>query len=280
MGGGSQNVKQTTEVKLTPEQKQMIAQGMDLTGQVTNNPDGLPKIPGPAEFNPIELAAQSGMVSKASSGGSLDEFTNKLLGANQFLLGDVMDVNNNQGLKGAIDAAIRPMEDQFTRVLRPGIDHQSVGTGEFSSFGGTKNILANDLANRNYSQSIRDTTNDLVDRTYTANLDAMTRGVGMAPQTQRAAIMPETVLAGVGDQQRQLEQGKAQAGFENSMFPFNLGLQLMGAAGGMPGAGTTANVQGAKPGGNPFLSMLGTVLGGMAFGPIGASAGGSLGGMI
>lgn len=278
MGGGSQKVTQTNKVELTPEQKQMIQQGMNLTGQVTGGE--LPKIPGPADFNPAELAAQQGMIGKAQVGGSLDQLTNNLVGANNFLLGDVLDVNNNQGLQGAIGAALRPIEDQFTRVLRPGIDHQSIGTGEFSSFGGTRNVLANDLANRNYADTVRGTVNDLVDRTYTANLDAFTRGVGMAPQTQRSSIFPETVLGGVGDQQRSLQQGQDQAKFENSMFPFNLGMQLLGGAGAMPGAGSTGTVSGAKPGGNPFLSMLGTVLGGMAFGPIGASAGGSIGGML
>lgn len=278
MTGGSQKVTQTTQQILSPEQKKLIGQGMDLTGQVTGGP--LPTIPKPQDFNPAELASMSGIVNKASSGGSLDTLTNNLGAANNFLLGDVLDVNNNQGLQGAISAALRPIEDQFTRVLRPGINHNSIGTGEFSSFGGTKNLQANDMANRNYADTVRGTVNDMVDRTYTANLDAFTRGVGMAPQTQRSMLFPEVALSGVGEQIRGLGQAQDQAEFENSMFPFNLGLQLLGAAGAVPGGGTTGTVSGAKPGGNPFLQMLGTALGTVAFGPIGGAVGGSIAGAL
>lgn len=271
---------QTTKVQLTPEQKELIGSGMDLTKQVTGNPDGLPNIPGPVDFNANESASMAGILAKAGQGGSLSNLTNQLGDANNFLLGDVMDVNNNQGLQGAIKNAIQPLEDQFTRVIKPGMAHQGIGTGEFSSFGGTKSVLGEDLANRSYLDAVGNKTNDIIDRTYTANLDAFTRGVGMAPQTQRALLYPEVATGAVGDQQRQLAQGQAQAQFENSMFPFNLGLQLLGASGAMPGAGTSATVKGAAPGGNPFLQLLGGVAGTMAFGPIGGSVGSSIGGMI
>jgi hypothetical protein len=253
MNSSPSKVTQTTKQELTPEQKEMISSGMNLARPVMNAPPSLPGVPG---FNQNQTEAMSGVVDSANS-GALRDTTNKLGSAQNFLLGDVLDVNNNQGLQGAIQASLRPLEEQFTRVVKPGINHASIGTGPFSSYAGTKNTQANNLADNAYMRQVGDTTNKLVNDTYTANLDALTKGVAMAPTTQRAMLFPETAKGAVGDTQRQLQMQQGQQQFENQMMPFNMALQMFGAAGAIPGGGTTGTVTGAQPQSNPFMQLLG-----------------------
>jgi hypothetical protein len=186
-------------------------------------------------------------------------------GAQNFLLGDVLDVNNNQGLQGAISAALRPLEEQFTRVIKPGVNHESIGTGPFSSFGGTKNVMANNLADNAYMRQVGDTSSKIVNDTYLGNLDAFTKGVGMAPQTQRAMLFPETAIGAVGDTQAQRLAAQKQQQFEDQMLPFSMALQLIGTAGATPGGGSSGTVTGAQPQSNPMMQLLGGALSAMAF---------------
>ena len=248
-------VTQTTKQELSPEQQKLINSGLGLTEQVTGGP--LPTTPQVPGFTPEQTQAQDNLIASAQTGGAQRQTADNLSSAQNFLLGDVMDVNNNQGLQGAIDAAIRPIQEQFQQVIKPGLNHESIGSGAFSSYAGSRRDLKNNLADTSYIRQVGDTTSGIINDTYKANLDAMTKGVAMAPQSQRAMTFPEQILDAVGGSKRGLQQQQDQAAFEQEMFPFSLGLQLLGAAGATPGGGSTGTVTGAQP--NPLQSLLGAV---------------------
>jgi hypothetical protein len=214
--------------------------------------------------DPLSTQAQENIIQSAT-GGSAKSMAESVGGAHDFLLGDVLDVNTNPGLQGAIQAGINPIRDEFERVIRPGLNHSSIGTGAFSGFGGTKNVQANDLANRGYLRQVGDTSSKIISDAYNTGLDAMTKGLSLAPQSQRAALFPDTLLDAVGGQRRLEQQQINQSQFESEMFPFNLGLQLLGSAGAIPGAGSTSTVTGAQPQQNPLASLLGGMFSTLAF---------------
>jgi hypothetical protein len=248
-------VTQTNKVELSPEQRELINQGMKLTGQVTDQPPHMPQVPG---FDPLQSQGQQAIIDTATSGG-LKDTTDKLTGAQNFLLGDVLDVNKNPALRGAVDAAVRPLSEAFNEQVIPGINRAAVGTGPFSSFATTKTMQNKALAGDRYMQQVGDTSSKMVSDAYLAGLDAMTKGVALAPGTQRAQLFPGTAISAVGDVRRGLAQEQAQQGFEDEMFPFTMGLQLLGAAGATPGGGSTGTVSGAQPG-NPLMQLAGTAL--------------------
>jgi hypothetical protein len=255
MGSGSQKVTQTNTVQLSPEQQQLLSQGMGLTQGTVDNP---PTLPTPAGFTPEQVAGQDAITQSASAGGQLANTTDKLASAQNFLLGDVLDVNNNPALQGAIQSALDPMRQEFLTKVRPGVDHSSIGTGAFSSYGGSASTLANNLADQTYFRQIGNTTSDIVNNAYNSGLSAMTQGVLAAPNTQRGLLLPGAALDAVGQQKQAQQNLVSQRGFENEMLPFNLGLQLMGAAGGIPGGGSTGTV--STPGQSPLQQILGTAI--------------------
>lgn len=261
MNTGPSKVTQTNKTELSPEQKQLLNQGMQLTTPVASNPPILPTLPG---ADPLSTQAQNNIVSSAT-GGATSQFAGNLADASNFLLSDAIDPNSNPALQGAIQAAINPIRDEFQRVIQPGLRDARTGTGVFSSFNSSRAELGDDLANRAFMRQVGDTTSNIVSDAYTQGLDAMTKAVSMAPQTQRSLLFPDTVLDAVGQQRRLTDQQVAQSQFESELFPFNLGLQLIGATGAVPGASTTSSVTGAQPQQNPLTAVLGPIASAIAF---------------
>ena len=262
MSGGSQKVTQTNKTVLSPEQKELLNLGILSAKPVAENAPDLPQIQG---FDPAQIAAQNSILGSAGEGGALSGFTNKLSSASNFLLNDAINVESNPALSGYIDAAIRPLEEQFTRVIAPGVRHEGIGTGAFSSYGGSRQVLAEDLANQGYLRQVGDTTSSILNNAYTQGLDALTKGVALAPQTQQSLLFPALAQEAIGSERRSLAQTTAQRDFENELLPFNLGLQLIGAAGAAPGGGTTGTVTGASPGSSFLSSLAGSVPAALAF---------------
>ena len=93
----------------------------------------------------------------------------------------------------------------------------------------------------------------------------MLKGIALTPQTQSASLFPQVAQDTVGSQRRALTQQQDQGEFDKEMFPFNLGLQLLGASAATPGGGTTGTVTGAQPQSNPLMQGLGGIAAMLAF---------------
>lgn len=250
---GSQKVTQTNKVELTPEQRALMAKGM---GQIDQSlAGGTPQLPQVQGFDPLQTQAQEGVVGKNAALQGLSSF---LLDANKFLTGDVMDINKNPALRGAIDAAIRPITENFQSVVMPGMRTEAIQAGP-SALNAPKAQQRQALASGNYMRQVGDTSTSLANDAYKTNLEAMIRGTALAPQSLQASLFPEASLEAVGAQRRELANQQGQRTFNQQMLPFQLGTQLISAAAGAPGAGSTSSVQGAQPGGG-WTQLLGTGL--------------------
>lgn len=253
-------VTQTTEQKLSPEQKELLNSAMGLIKPVAGNIPNKPDVPG---FDPLQEQAQAGLLAKAGAGGSLEGLSSDAVKGNRFLAsGDVMNLESNPHLKGAVDAAVRPLTENFQKVVMPGVRGGAIQAG---ALGSSKSKQAGDYAASTYMRSVGDQTNQLLNTAYGQNLDAMLKGIALTPQTQSASLFPQMVQDSVGGQRRTLTQQQQQGQFDEEMFPFTMGLQLLGASAATPGGGTTGTVTGAQPQSNPLMQGLGGLAAMLAF---------------
>lgn len=233
---------------------------MGLIRPVANNVPNTPQVAG---FDPAQTASQEGILAKAGAGGPLANLADSAAKGTSFLSsGDVMNLDSNPYLKGAIDAAVRPLSQNFQQVVMPSVRGGAIQAG---ALGTSKSRQAGDLAASTYEINAGDTINKLLSTAYGQNLEAMTKGIALTPQTQSAALFPEIAQDTVGAQRRGLVQQQAQREFDNELFPFQMGLQLLGSAAATPGGGTTGTVTGAQPQSNPLTQGLGTLASFLAF---------------
>lgn len=259
-GGGSQKVTQTTKQELSPEQRELLNTSMGLIKPVANNIPNQPAVPG---FDPQQTAAQEGILSKAGAGGPLETLSANATGANNFLTsGQVMDPSTNPWLKDAVDAAVRPLSENFQRVVMPSVRGGAISAG---ALGSSKAGQARDAATDIYTRAVGETSSTMLNNAYGQNLDAMLKGIALTPQTQSASLFPQIAQESVGSQRRTLQQQQQQQEFDEAMFPFTMGMQLLGASAAAPGGGTTAAVTGAQPQASPLQQGLGTLMSFLAF---------------
>ena len=237
--GQPSNVTQTNKVELTEEQKALMASGMTQVDKTLAG--GGPTLPDVTGFDPNQTAAQEGVLGKM---GGLQEMSGNLASAQNFLTSDVMDVNKNTALKGAVDAAMRPITENFQNVVMPGVRGNAIGAG---ALGSPKANATGQVASDQYLRQIGDTSSTMYNKAYSDNLEAMIRGTALAPQSMQASLFPEIAQEGIGAQRRELTEAQNSRGFNQQMLPFQLGTQLISSAAGAPGAGSTSTVQGAAP---------------------------------
>ena len=233
------NVTQTNKVELTPEQQKLMGSGMEQVDKTLAG--GGPTLPDVLGFDPYQTQAQQGVVGKQDQ---LQGMAGNLTNAQNFLTGDVMDINKNPALRGAVDAAMRPITENFQNVVMPGLRTEAVNAG---ALGSPKGNMRGQVAADQYLRQIGDTSSTMLNNAYGQNLEAMIKGTALAPQSMQASLFPEMALEGVGAQRRELSQQQASQGFNQQMLPFQLGTQLISSAAGAPGAGSTSTVTGAQP---------------------------------
>lgn len=253
-GGGSENVTQTNKVELTPQQKEVQGIGLNQVKQGLSG--GTPQLPGVPGFDPLQNQAQEGVIGKST--GGLQTMSNNLQSAQNFLTGDVMNLDSNPALRQALDASLRPLTENFRDVVLPGLRTSAISAGP-GALGSPKNNVRQGIAADQYMREVGDTSAKFLNNAYGQNLDALAKGVTLAPQSMQAALFPEAALESVGAQRRQLLTDQGAQGFNQSMLPINIGSQLLSLTGAMPGAGSTSSVQGAQPKGN-WTQLLGAGL--------------------
>lgn len=215
--------------------------GMGQIKQTLGN--GTPQLPTVPGFDPSQMSAQEGVLNK--SGGILQDVSSALGGAQKFLTGDVMNLDSNPALRQALDATLRPITEQFQNTVMPTLRTGQIQAG---ALGSPKANARQGLAAGQYMRELGDTGAKFMNTAYGQNLDALTKGVALAPQSLQAILFPESAQEAVGAQRRQLGiDQQQQQGFNQAMMPFNLGTSLISAAAGAPGAGSTSTVQGAQP---------------------------------
>lgn len=272
---------QTTQQVLSPEQRQILDLAMPGIKQFAANVPQRYQGSSVAGFDPSQVAGQELALGAAGSVGNLAR--SGADSSNYWMSPEALDVNNNPAIRGAIDAAVRPVYQNLTESALPAIRSGSVGNG---TYGGSRQGIAEGLAIRGANQTAADTASKIASDAYSTNAANQLRALGLLPQTQQAQLGEATTVSGVGD----VRQGQTQAqlsdriaGFNyDQLAPFLQSKELVSLLQGLPGGSTVAT--GSVP---PQPSGLQQALGGAAtgaslgsmFGPIGTGVG-AVGGAV
>lgn len=284
-GGSSQpsSTTNTTKVELSPEQRQILQLAMpgveQYAASVPQRYSG--STIAPQNANQIggqnlalgAIPAQANLASNAAS-------------ANNNLLTNIWDPSFNPNLQGAVDAAVRPINEQLTRTALPAIRGEAVTTG---NFGSSRQGIAEGMAIQGAQQATGDTASKLVQNQYQTNIEAQLKALGLMPTVQAAQLAPAMTMSGVGDVQQANEQAllNEEVGTFNydQMAPFLQSQDLMSLLLGIPGGQTTSTGTAQNGGTNKMTGALGGAASGAALGTalmpgIGTGIGAGLGALF
>lgn len=211
-------------------------------------------------------------------------------GMNQLLAAG--DVQNNPYFQGALSAAIRPVTEQFTEQVLPGIRQGAIGAGQMGS---SRQGIAEGIASRGYLDTVGDITSQMGSQAYGQGLQAVQaggqlgagllgaglgaygqagqlgsglfgtgmesigRGVALAPTAQQAGLTPGQVTEGVGqrntaDSQAVIDADIARWNYQQQL-PYTMMSDYLGILSGAPGGQTSSTMSGG--GSNRLLGGLG-----------------------
>jgi len=145
--------------------------------------------------------------------------------AAETMAGKYMDPAKNQWLAAAVEAARRPLENQLTRVLLPGIQDQSIAQG---AYGGSGYGTAQGLAMSDFTQQALDMANRTYSENYQAERDRQMQAPTIAAQAAALNqtgtaqnLMPAQLMAMAGE----AEQGWAQSALDAELKKYLLNQQ-------------------------------------------------------
>jgi hypothetical protein len=203
----------------------------------------IPGFSGVAGFDPSQTAGQE-MVLGAAPGQA--GVVGSAASGNQFLTGgQALDPTTNPALARTIEASTRPITEQLLEKALPAVRSGAVGAGQF---GGSRQGIAEGQAIRGAESAVGDAASKVATTGYLSGLDAMTKGIGLAPGSAQALAIPGISTSGVGDVRQALQQallGEQTSRFNTqALWPLLQGKELASLVGGLPGGGTTTTASG------------------------------------
>lgn len=168
-----------------------------------------------AGANATQTGGLQALLTAAGALGSGADPTRRF--ANDLISGTYLNHETNPYLSGAVEAALRPVNERYFNELVPSLEDAAIAGG---AYGGSANrLLREDLAT-NYARE----AGGLSTQAYLANYNAERDRQFMAPELFNAAdemslLGPQLQLT-AGD----LQQGWEQTGLDNQLAQFNEGL--------------------------------------------------------
>lgn len=284
-GGGDTTT--TTVQQLSPQQADLIKLATPIMQQyLAGGTSGLSGMvyPGSTVAPPTanELAGQSMLKTQAT--GPLQGSVNQTLGGLNFLTsGAALDPRTNPALAGTINAAVRPLQENFGEVIMPGIRDEAILAG---GYGSNRQDINERLAARDLSRSVGDVSSAIAFQGYNAGLDAMGRAQAFAPSVWQGSQIPGLTVSGIGAQERGFDQAyiqdEMQRWYNTRFLPLMIAQQIAGTAFGYPGGSTQVTAEGVQA---PGVSPLAGALGGASIGTSilpgwGTAAGAGLGALL
>jgi len=261
MAKGSTPVTQTTSTQLPPEAQELMNLALPQLRQFGTSPPKLPDFSTVAPFDPSQMAGQE-MALSTAAGPQTDIVSGAGTAQQRLTSGELLTPESNPALAATINASTRPIINDLLEKALPAIRSGAYTTG---NFGSSRQGIAEGLATGRAAQAVGDTAAKVATEGYGRGLDAMTKGVALAPQTAQTQLLPAVTTSGVGD----VRQGMAQAllGEQASRFnyeqllPLLVGKELASLAAGIPGGSTTTTASGPKT--DPLMQGLGLGISGL-----------------
>jgi hypothetical protein len=283
MGSKSTPTTQTTQYNLAPEQRQILDLAMPGITQFASTVPQRYQGNAIAGFDPLQTQGQNMALGGATAQQGVADTAK---GTSDYILGGhLWDPTNNPALSGAVDAAVRPITENYNEVVRPAVRDNFQQAGQV--FGGSQRDKANEAIARDYLRNVGDTSSKLVQGEYNTNIDATLKALGLAPQTQATQVTPGVTTSGVGDVRQAMSQaliGQNVSNFNyDQLAPFLQSEELVKLLSSVPGASATTTGNVPQP--NQALSALGGAAAGASLGTaimpgIGTAGGAGLGALL
>lgn len=196
-----------------------------------------------APLDPLQLLGQEGILNTAQT--QLPQIANQAMGGYSTLL-NAANVNNNPVLQQYIQAALRPLTQQYEQGVLPGIRADALATG---NYGGTRQGVAEGIAGQELLKQSGDVTTNITNNAYNTGLQALLGAISQGQNLTGLALAPSVAVGSVGAER----QAQAQAQLNQPQNALQIYQQLIG---GNYGGTTTA--PGAT--GNPVMGALGGAL--------------------
>lgn len=152
------------------------------------------------------------------------------------------DPQNNPYFQSTLDAILRPITENYTNVVMPGIDAGAVQAGQY---GGARQGVAQGEAANAYMRNLGDTASQFGTEAYQAGLDSLGRSILAAPAVQQMGLTTGNTLVNVGGAERGIEQEGINALIDKFNFeqaaPYD-SLSYYAGLVGNPLGGTTTSV--------------------------------------
>lgn len=252
------NLTQSTKETLSPEQQSLFASLFPKVKQFADTDLKMFEGPGVAGFNPTQLAAHQALTDAAGTQGDL---ANRSAAAHSMLLDPDFMLGQNKYLTDAKDAITGSVTDDFLQRVLPGVRSGNVAAGGMYSGGATKAGQAEGLATSATGTGLARSLSDFMYNAYNRGVTGMQTAVGQTGQVQDQQLRPGLTLAGVGEQQRALEQAQLDEQiskfYTGQMLPFLQAQELLAFLQGMPGGETISTVKGQQGGPSPLAALLG-----------------------
>lgn len=194
------------------------------------------------------------------------------------------DVNNNPALRGAIDAAIRPLTERTYNA--GGVMSQIRGGAQMAgSVGSSRQGIAEGLAAKGYMDALTDTTAKMTSDAYTHGLDTMVRGMATAPTVMNAQLAPAQAVSSVGQQKEAYQTDVANYDTDKKLWDINAPWQNVGNYANIVYGNPATVLPGQTndprmPARQRNLTLLGMGVGGAVGGVPGAMLGGTAGNLF
>lgn len=274
----SPQITQTSQVKLGPEQQQVFDQAFPSINAYAQQTPKLFPGTGIAGFNPWELFGQGQVTGTAAP--QAQALATSGANAQQQLLDPNFMLNPNQYVMGAADAMTRKVTDNLFQTILPRIRSAStLASGPYAH--NTKEGIATGQAIGQTNQGLSDALANMLLANYTQGLGGMSQAIAHNPSVIQSQIMPASMYASVGGQERAMEQAqldeRIRQFYAQQDLPLSRAQQLLQLMQGIPGGQGVSTVTGAMAQTNPIMQALGFGLQGL--GLMGGMPGLGFGGM-
>lgn len=162
-----------------------------------------------AGFNPMQTQGFDMAQNYAQNQGQ-DIFNNTSNALNFGL--NAADVDQNPYLQKAMQAAIRPLTQNYQENVLSNVTDEALQAGQF---GGSRQGVAEGITGRGYLDKVGDITSSMANQGYNTGLNTMMQSIGQAPNVQNMGLFGANVMQGIGGQQQGLTQAVIDAPWNN-----------------------------------------------------------------
>lgn len=221
-GGNTTSTGTTTNLNYSPAESARRTQVMDEAQRVYNATASAASnsaYPGqaPVPFSPETMVAQNLAVQNAAAAQNSINQINQ--GVNYGLTG-AMDTANNPYLRGAIEAATRPIQQQYMDAGGKMSQIRTEAT-QAGGFGGSRQGIAEGLAQARMAQEMGDVGAKIASDAYNKGQDTFSKTLMFAPQALDAGMTPVNWLSSVGAQKENLAAQQADYITNQNLWKLN-----------------------------------------------------------